>query len=105
MLGKILESNIHSRYNIHKRNCRGNNGILYQIDHMLVDSRDPSNMLDARASRGANIYTDHYLIKEHEGSVEELWKQSSAALSSAATEPLKQRPKERLSKKRMRANM
>jgi hypothetical protein len=34
-----------------------------QIDHILIEARHRSDLLDVRAFRGANVDTDHYLIR------------------------------------------
>jgi endonuclease/exonuclease/phosphatase family metal-dependent hydrolase len=33
-----------------------------QIDHILVDMRRHSNVLDVRSIRSADFYSDHYLV-------------------------------------------
>lgn len=35
-----------------------------QIDHLLIDKRHFSNLLDIRSRRAANVYSDHYLVTD-----------------------------------------
>jgi hypothetical protein len=42
---------------------RSPNGQTFnQIDHLLIDARHVSNVMDVRTFRGANIHSDHYLL-------------------------------------------
>jgi hypothetical protein len=55
-----------SHSNIHKYNGTSPDGKTYnQIDHVLVDRRRHSNVLDVRSFRAADFYTDHYLVVEN----------------------------------------
>jgi hypothetical protein len=49
--------------NIHKYTWTSQDGkTLIQIDHILVDRRRYSNILDVRSYRAADCDTDHYLV-------------------------------------------
>lgn len=59
----VVSSTYFPHKDIHKgtwilRNGKGAN----QIDHVLVDARHASNVLDVRAYRGANVDSDHLLV-------------------------------------------
>ena len=50
--------------NIHKRNWKSPDGVTFnQIDHVLCDRRHSTNFLDVRSMRGADLSTDHHLVK------------------------------------------
>ncbi|XP_055548204.1 uncharacterized protein LOC129731867 [Wyeomyia smithii] len=52
-----------ARLNIRKHTWRYPNGeACSQIDHMLIDGRHFSDVIDVRSFRGPNIDTDHYLV-------------------------------------------
>jgi hypothetical protein len=49
--------------NIHKYNWTSPDGKTHnQIDHILVDRRRHSNVLDVRSFRAADCDSDHYLL-------------------------------------------
>jgi hypothetical protein len=49
--------------NIHKYTWTSHGGKLHnQTDHVLVDRRQHSSILDVRYFRGADIYSGHYLV-------------------------------------------
>ena len=49
--------------NIHKATWKSPDGQTFnQIDHVMIDGRHISNLLDVRTYRGANIDSDHYMV-------------------------------------------
>ncbi|PNF24941.1 hypothetical protein B7P43_G09156 [Cryptotermes secundus] len=50
--------------NIHKRTWAAPDGVTFnQIDHVLIEKRFVTNILDVRTLRGANCDSDHYLVQ------------------------------------------
>jgi hypothetical protein len=59
----VVASTLFNHKDIHKMNWRSPDGQTFnQIDHLLIDARHVSNVMDVRTSRGANIDSDHYLL-------------------------------------------
>jgi hypothetical protein len=48
---------------IHKYTCTSPEGNIHnQTDHILIDRRGPSSILDVQSFRGVDCDTDHYLV-------------------------------------------
>jgi endonuclease/exonuclease/phosphatase family metal-dependent hydrolase len=58
----VVKSTMFSHRNIHKYTCTSPHGKTHQIDHVLIDRRWHSSILDVRSFRGADCDTDHYLV-------------------------------------------
>jgi endonuclease/exonuclease/phosphatase family metal-dependent hydrolase len=59
----IVKSMTFPHHNIHKHTWTSPDFVTHnQIDHVLIDKRQHSNILDVRSFRGADCDTDHYLV-------------------------------------------
>jgi hypothetical protein len=59
----VLSSTMFLHRNIHKYIWTSRDGKTHnQIDHILIDRRWHSSILDIRSCRGADCDTDHYLV-------------------------------------------
>jgi len=59
----VVESTMFLHRNIHKYTWTSpDEKTHYQIDHILIDRRWYSSILDVRSFRGADCDTDHYLV-------------------------------------------
>ena len=59
----VVKSTMFPHRNIHKYTCTSSDGKTHnQIDHILIDRRWHSSVLDVRSFRGADCDTDHYLV-------------------------------------------
>jgi hypothetical protein len=59
----IVKSTTFPHHDIHKHAWTSPEGVPHnQIDHVLIDKRQHSNILDILSLRGADCDTDHYLV-------------------------------------------
>jgi endonuclease/exonuclease/phosphatase family metal-dependent hydrolase len=58
----IVRSTTFPHRDIHKHTRTSESITHNQIDHVLIDKRRHSNILDVRSFRGADCDTDHYLV-------------------------------------------
>jgi len=59
----VVKSTMFPRRNIHKYTWTSPDGNTHnQIDHILIDRRRQSSILDLRSFRGADCDSDHYLV-------------------------------------------
>jgi endonuclease/exonuclease/phosphatase family metal-dependent hydrolase len=59
----IVKSTAFPQCNIHKHIWTSSDVVTHnQIDHVLIDKRQHSNILDVRSFRGTDCDTDHYLV-------------------------------------------
>jgi hypothetical protein len=61
----IVRSTTFPHRDIHKHTWTSPDGVTHnQIDHVLLDKRRHSNILDVRSFRGTDCDTEHYLVME-----------------------------------------
>lgn len=60
----VISSTNFPHPNIHKHTWKSPDGVTKnQIDHVLCDRRHSGNILDVRSMRGADLSSDHYLVR------------------------------------------
>lgn len=62
--GMVISSTYFQHKRIHKTTWKSPDGVTEnQIDHVLIDHRHKSDILDTRTYRGADVDSDHYLVR------------------------------------------
>jgi len=60
----VISSTCFPHKEIHKQTWRSRDGKTNnQIDHILIDKRNASSILDIKSCRGANSDSDHFLVR------------------------------------------
>jgi hypothetical protein len=59
----VIGSTMFDHKDIHKMIWKSPDGNTFnQINHLIIDARHLSNLMDVRTYRGANVDSDHYLV-------------------------------------------
>jgi hypothetical protein len=59
-----ISSTVFQNKIIHKETCRSPDEYTSnQIDHVMIDSRNATDILDVKSCRGADCDSDHYMVK------------------------------------------
>ena len=62
--GLVITGTLFPHKDIHKATWTSANGrVCNQIDHLLISGQWRSSVLDTRVQRGADVNSDHYLVK------------------------------------------
>ena len=65
--GLVITGTIFPHKVIHKLTWRSTDKkTVHQIDHVMVNGRMRTSILEARMMRGADVYSDHYPEEEQE---------------------------------------
>jgi hypothetical protein len=63
-INMIIRSTYFPNKNMHQETWQSPDGVTKkQIDHVMIDGRHASGIIDARSCRGVNCDTDHFLVR------------------------------------------